>query len=60
MHQNAVGPSNNSLVWVHYIRVDFNSEWSIFVRKAALAVALLAGLLLGGEDLVTIFKQLLN
>jgi hypothetical protein len=60
MHHNAVDPRDNTLVVHSYIRIDSTWDWSVCVQKAVLALMLLAGFLLGGEDLEIILKHLLN
>lgn len=60
MQHHPAGAPANTLVVQGYIRIDNTWDWSIFIRKATLLLALLAGLLLGREDLEILLRQLLN
>jgi hypothetical protein len=60
MQHNPAGACANTFIAQGYLRIDSTWDWSIFIRKAVLALALLGGLLWGREDLVVILKQLLN
>ena len=60
MSHNRAGACANTFVVQGYIRIDGSWDWHVFIRKAVLSLALLAGLLLGREDLEVILKQLLN
>lgn len=60
MSHNRPGACANTFVVQGYLRIDSSWDWSIFIRKAILSLALVAGLLLGREDLEVILKQLLN
>ena len=60
MRHTADGPHANSLVSESYISIHFTWDWTVFVRKVFLAaLALLIGLLVGGEGLEKILKHLL-
>jgi hypothetical protein len=60
MQHHTAGACADTLVVQGYIRIDNTWDWSIFLHKATLLLALLAGLLWGREDLEIILRQLLN
>lgn len=60
MQPNPAGACANTLVVQSYLRIDSTWDWSVFIRKTVLPLALLAAYLLGREDLEIILKQLLN
>ena len=60
MQPNPTGACANTFAVQGYLRIDSNWDWSIFIRKAVLPLAVLAGFLLGREDLEIILRQLLN
>ena len=60
MQPHPAGACANTFVVQGYLSIDSTWDWSIFIRKAVLSLALLAGFLLGREDLEIILEQLLN
>jgi len=60
MQPNPAGACAKTFVVQGYLRIDSTWDWSIFIRKTAFCLALLAGVILGREDLEVIVNQLLN